>query len=192
MSRYMLQKSVVMVGMMGAGKTAVGTALAHLIGVPFLDSDSQIVAAADLSIAEIFETYGEDFFREKESLVLKRLLAGTPAVLSTGGGAWLRDENRALVARLGLSVWLKADPQLLWSRVRHKDTRPLLRVANPRARLFELLAARTPFYREADLEVEAGPNLSVQDMADKVRKALLAHPSGVLRKVATEKGKAHD
>jgi len=192
MSRYLLKKPVVMVGMMGAGKTAVGTALARLIGVPFIDSDAQIVAAADQSIAEIFAQYGERFFREKESLVLSRLLEGPPVILSTGGGAWLRGENRAMVARAGLSVWLKADRALLWSRVRHKDTRPLLQVADPQAKLFELLDARTPSYQKAALWVEAGPDLSVQDMAEKVLEALLVHPAGVLVRKARDKGERHD
>jgi len=169
--------------MMGAGKTAVGTALARLIGVPFVDSDAQIVAAANMSIPEIFETYGEAFFREKEALVLARLLTGAPSILSTGGGAFLRPENRALIDESGLSVWLKADRESLWSRVRHKDTRPLLQVANPRAKLFEMLAAREPSYRCAGLVIEAEPDFSVQDMAEKVLAGVLGHPLQLLQKV---------
>ncbi len=184
MSRFRLRKTVVMVGMMGAGKTAIGTALARLIGVPFLDSDEQIEQAANMSVAEIFDTYGESFFREKESLVLARLLEGNPCILSTGGGAYLSEANRQMIAENGLAVWLKADRELLWARVRHKTTRPLLQVADPRARLFELLEAREQYYGQAGLVVEADPNYSVQEMAEHVLAAVLAHSSQSLEKVA--------
>jgi len=184
MSRYRLHRTLVMVGMMGAGKTAVGGALARMIGVPFIDSDAEIEAAANMKVAELFETYGESFFRDKEALVLERLLSGPPCVLSTGGGAFLREENRALIAARGLAVWLKADRELLWARVRHKDSRPLLQVDNPRQKLYALLEAREPAYAEAGLVVTAEPDLSVQAMAEKVLRALLAHPSDCLRKVA--------
>lgn len=183
MSRYKLNKTVVMVGMMGAGKTAVGTALAKIIDVPFLDSDAEIQEASNMTIAEVFENYGEAFFREKESLVLSRLLEGSPVILSTGGGAFLRADNREMIADRGLAVWLKADPDLLWARVRHKTTRPLLMVPDPKGRLLELLKARTPHYEKAGLIVEADANYSVKDMAEKVCAALLAHPSGVLERV---------
>jgi shikimate kinase len=183
MSRYILSKTVVMIGMMGAGKTAIGTALARLIDVPFLDSDAQIEKAANMPIPEIFETYGEPFFRDKEALVLARLLEGAPCILSTGGGAYLQASNRKLIARIGLAVWLKADRELLWARVRHKSTRPLLQVENPQARLFELLEEREPVYSEAGLVVDADPNFSIQDMAEKVLAALVAHPSRCLEKV---------
>jgi shikimate kinase len=171
-----------MIGMMGAGKTAVGTALARSLNVAFVDSDHEIEEAANETIAEIFEKYGELFFRKKESQVLARLLEGKACILSTGGGAFLQKDNRDLIARKGLAVWLKADEDLLWSRVRHKTTRPLLRVPDPRQKLSSLLKDREPYYREAGLVVEADENYSVQDMADEVLKALLDHPSGVLRK----------
>ena len=102
---FRLRKTVVMVGMMGAGKTAVGTAVARLLGVPFLDSDAEIEAAANRSVAEIFERDGEPFFREKEAQVISRLLASEPGILSTGGGAWLRPENRAAILDAGAAVW---------------------------------------------------------------------------------------
>lgn len=184
MSRYKLTKTVVMVGMMGAGKTAIGTALARLIGVAFIDSDAEIEKAANMSISEVFESYGEAFFRDKEALVLARLLDGPPCILSTGGGAYLQEANRAIIAERGLAVWLKADRDLLWARVRNKTTRPLLMVPNPRARLFELLEQREPIYAGAGLIVEADANFSVQDMSERVLDALLGHPSGLLQKVS--------
>jgi len=170
-----LRRSVVLVGMMGAGKTAVGTALARHLSVPFLDADEELVRAAQMSIAEIFARDGEPFFRARETEVLGRLLSGPPAVLSTGGGAFLSEVNRRLIAERGVSVWLKADLDLLWQRVRHKTTRPLLRTANPRATLAELYAARVPIYALADIAVEAEPDLSVEAMAEKVMGALGRH-----------------
>jgi len=183
MSRWKLNATVVMVGMMGAGKTAVGGALARMLDVPFVDSDRQIEEAANMSIAEIFDRDGEAFFRDRESRVLARLLDGPPCILSAGGGAFLQEENRRMIAERGLAVWLRASPDLLWSRVSHKDTRPLLRVDNPRARLNELLRAREPAYARAGLIVDSLPDLSVQDMAERVRAALLTHPSGILENV---------
>ena len=168
-----LKKTVVMVGMMGAGKTAVGTALARRLAVPFVDSDEEITLAAQRSIAEIFARDGEPFFRARESEVLGRLLRGTPCVLSTGGGAFLSAANRELVEAQGVSVWLRVDIDLLWQRVRHKTTRPLLRTPNPRATLATLYAARVPFYEMADIVVDSGPEMSVEQMAARVADALM-------------------
>jgi shikimate kinase len=170
-----LKRSVVLVGMMGAGKTAVGTALARQLGVDFLDSDDALAKAAQMSVAEIFARDGEEFFRARESEVLFRLLAGPPCVLSTGGGAFLAAQNRAAISAHGVSVWLKADLELLWQRVRHKSTRPLLRTANPKATLAALVAERTPVYALADLVVTAQPEYSIDDMAGAVLAALIAH-----------------
>ncbi|WP_347233319.1 shikimate kinase [Tabrizicola fusiformis] len=172
----LLKKTVVMVGMMGAGKTAVGTALARLVGVPFLDSDEEIVKAADRSIAEIFERDGEAFFRARETEVLARLLRGAPCILSTGGGAFLAEGNRRLIAGQGVSVWLRADLDVLWNRVRHKATRPLLRTANPRETLRALYEARLPFYQMAEITVDSTADCSVEDMARRVVAALAARP----------------
>jgi shikimate kinase len=165
-----------MVGMMGAGKTAVGTALARQLAVPFLDSDEEITRAANRSIAEIFERDGEAFFRAREAEVIGRLLRGSPCVLSTGGGAFLSDSNRQMIHEVGVSVWLRADLELLWQRVRHKSTRPLLRTANPRETLRDLNDARMPFYAQADLTVDSSPDLSVEDMAERVGQALRTRP----------------
>ena len=177
-----LKKTVVMVGMMGAGKTAVGTALARVLGVPALDSDEEIARAADRSIAEIFERDGEAFFRVRESEVLGRLLRGSPCVLSTGGGAFLSDSNRRMIHAVGVAVWLRADLDLLWQRVRHKATRPLLRTPNPRETLKTLYEARVPYYELADIVVNSAADLSVDGMAARVAEALLARPD-VLEKV---------
>lgn len=167
-----LKKSVVMVGMMGSGKTAVGTQLSRLLSVPFIDSDDAIVTAANRSIAEIFERDGEPFFRQKETQVIGRLLEGPACVLSTGGGAFMSHENRRMIAAKGVSVWLRADVELLWQRVRHKATRPLLRTANPRATLKEIFDARVPIYALADLAVDSEADLSIDDMARRVLEAL--------------------
>ncbi len=173
---YELKKTVVLVGMMGSGKTAVGGALARLLGVPFLDSDEEIVAAANMSIAEIFARDGEAFFRDRETEVITRLLENERAVLSTGGGAFLSARNREIIAAKGVSVWLRADLELLWQRVRHRTTRPLLRTENPRQTLAELFRQRTPEYARADLVVEARPEYSIEDMAQRVARALLTRP----------------
>lgn len=171
-----LKKTVVMVGMMGAGKTAVGTAVARALGVPFLDSDEEIVRAANRSIAEIFERDGEPFFRARETEVLARLLRGSPCILSTGGGAFLSETNRALIRESGVSVWLRAELDLLWQRVRHKTTRPLLRTANPRETLRQLYEARVPLYSLADIAVDSAADLSIDEMAAKVVAAMAPRP----------------
>jgi shikimate kinase len=171
-----LIRPVVLVGMMGAGKTAVGTQLARLLRVGFLDSDTEIERAANRSISEIFARDGEPFFRARESEVLARLLVGPPAILSTGGGAFMSESNRAMIAERGASVWLKADLDLLWQRVRAKSTRPLLRTADPLGTLRALLATRAPVYALAQVVVDAEPGLSVGGMARKVQAALQATP----------------
>ncbi|WP_081904454.1 shikimate kinase [Palleronia rufa] len=171
-----LRKTVVMVGMMGAGKTAIGAAVARALGVPFLDSDHEIERAANATIPEIFERYGEPFFREKESQILSRLLDGAPAILSTGGGAYLAERNRIAITARGVAVWIRATPELLWARVRHKDTRPLLRTADPRVTLETLIASREPAYARADLTVDAGPDLSIEAMADRTIGVIATRP----------------
>ena len=115
--RWKLKKTVVLVGMMGAGKTAVGRALAARLAVPFLDADIEIEKAANMTISEIFQRDGEEFFRARETEVIDRLLDARPAILSVGGGAFLSARNREMIATKGLSVWLDADLDVLWSRV---------------------------------------------------------------------------
>lgn len=173
---WKLKKTVVLVGMMGAGKTAVGKALAARLKVPFLDSDAEIEKAAARTIPEIFARDGEPFFRLKESQVIERLLDSQRGILSTGGGAFLAGRNREAITARGVSVWLDADLALLWQRVRHKDSRPLLRTADPFATLSDLYRARVPIYALADLRVAVEPGFSIEDTAERVIEALLTRP----------------
>ncbi len=169
---YNLKKTVVLVGMMGAGKTAVGRVLASKLNVPFLDSDAAIETAANMSIAEIFERDGELFFRGKESQVIERLLESEQCILSTGGGAYLAENNRKMISDKGIAVWLNADIDLLWNRVKNKDTRPLLRTPEPRKTLEDIFSKRVPFYRLADLPVKTKAGFSIEQTAGKVIDAL--------------------
>ncbi|WP_422075967.1 shikimate kinase [Tranquillimonas rosea] len=171
-----LKKTVALVGMMGAGKTAVGTALARKLGVPFRDSDAEIETAANRTIAEIFARDGEAFFRQKEAQVISRLLDDRPSILSTGGGAFLQDVNRENIHARGLSVWLDAPLSLLWQRVKHRDTRPLLKTADPYGTLAGLYESRGPVYALADVTVRSRPAFSVDDTAMAVIDALTARP----------------
>ncbi|MGB3246471.1 MAG: shikimate kinase [Sulfitobacter sp.] len=184
-----LKKTVVMVGMMGAGKTAVGKAVAARLGVPFLDSDAAIEEAANLTIPEIFERDGERFFRKRESEVISRLLVNQTCILSTGGGAFLAEGNRENISRHGVSLWLNADLALLWQRVRHKATRPLLNTGNPYETLSEIYDARVPIYAKADLSVVCAPHLSIERMATRVIDILSARPDVLeIRNVKNRKG----
>ncbi|WP_299350386.1 shikimate kinase [uncultured Shimia sp.] len=173
---FTLKKTVVLIGMMGAGKTAVGRALAARLGASFLDSDAEIVKAANMSIAEIFQRDGEPFFRRKEAQVIERLLDEERGILSTGGGAYLADGNRSMISEKGVAVWLDVDLELLWNRVKHKDTRPLLRTDNPKATLTEIYNQRVPIYTLADLSVKADAAFSIEDMAGQVIDVLLTRP----------------
>lgn len=173
---FSLKKTIVMVGMMGAGKTAVGRGLAQLLGVPFRDSDHEIELAANMTVPEIFARDGEPFFRARESEVINRLLGEAPCVLSTGGGAFLADANRAAISEKGVSVWLDADIELLWQRVKHRDTRPLLRTDDPRATLETIFNARVPSYSKADLRVPCAPPVTIEEMSQRVAEVLLTRP----------------
>nr|WP_271200971.1 shikimate kinase [Methylopila turkensis] len=147
-------RSIVLVGMMGAGKSSVGRRLAQALDLPFLDADTEIEAAAGgMTIPEIFAVHGEPHFREKEARVVARLLENGPQVLATGGGAWLSEDTRRRVAEAGVSIWLKADVEVLLKRVRKRSNRPLLASADPEATLRALVAARYPVYALADITV---------------------------------------
>lgn len=147
-------RSIVMVGLMGAGKSTIGRRLAQRLGLPFVDADNAIEEAAAMSIAEIFANYGEAHFRDGERRVVARLLQDEPRVLATGGGAFVNGQTRALVAELGLSVWLKADLDVLMKRVRRRANRPLLNADDPEGVMRRLMAERYPIYAQADVTVE--------------------------------------
>ncbi|MFN8831291.1 MAG: shikimate kinase [Labrys sp. (in: a-proteobacteria)] len=149
-------RSVVLVGMMGAGKSAVGKRLGQELNLPFKDADLEIEAAAKMTIPDIFAQHGEPFFRDKERRVIARLLGeAEPIVLATGGGAFMNEETRALVAACAVSIWLKADVDTLMKRVRRKSNRPLLQTADPEGTLREILARREPVYAEAMVTVQS-------------------------------------
>jgi len=157
--------TIVLVGLMGAGKTTVGRRLARQLGLEFVDSDFEIEKAADMAVAEIFETYGEEDFRSGERRVIARLLDGPPQVIATGGGAFVNDETRALIKDKSLSIWLDADIDVLVERTSRKDTRPLLHTGDPREILAKLAQERAPYYSQADIKVMScdGPHDHVVD-----------------------------
>lgn len=146
-------RPVVLVGMMGAGKSTIGRRLAARLRLPFLDADTEIEAAAGMSIPDIFETHGEPHFRDGEARVIARLLDGGASVLDTGGGAFLRQETRDRIRRQAVSIWLKADADTIMRRVRRRADRPLLQTADPVATIERLIGEREPFYRDADLTI---------------------------------------
>ena len=149
-----LPRSLAIVGLMGAGKSSIGRRLAQRLKVPFVDADSEIELAAGATIEEIFERHGEAFFRDGERRVIQRLLEGPVRVIATGGGAFMDPATRRLMRERAISVWLKADLELLLPRVLRRNNRPLLKVGEPRAVLERLIAERYPVYAEADLTVD--------------------------------------
>ena len=153
--RVLGRRNLVFVGLMGAGKSAIGRLVAQMLDIPFVDSDNEIERVSRMTIPELFEAYGEAEFRALEARVIKRLLKTGPRVLSTGGGAFMNEATRAIVLGHGLSVWLKADLEVLWTRVSKRDTRPLLKTANPKQTLSNLLDQRYPVYAHADLTVQS-------------------------------------
>lgn len=148
-------RSIVLIGLMGAGKTAVGRRLANRLGLPFIDADTEIEVAAGASISEIFAEHGEDYFRQGERKVIGRLLENGPQVLATGGGAYMNPDTRANIKAHGLSVWLKADIKVLMKRVGRRDNRPLLAAGDPEKVMKKLMEERYPIYAEADVMVES-------------------------------------
>jgi shikimate kinase len=147
------RRSIVLVGMMGAGKSSIGRRLASRLGIPFVDADAEIEQAADMSIADIFAAHGEPYFRAGEARVIARLLEQGPQVLATGGGAFMNAQTRDNIRGKGVSVWLKADLDVLTRRLRRRTDRPLLKTNDPVATLTNLLAEREPIYGEADFTV---------------------------------------
>lgn len=167
-------KTIALVGLMGVGKSSVGRRLAAALDLPFRDADTEIEAAAGRSIPDIFETYGEAEFRDGERRVIGRLLEEGPMVLATGGGAFINDATRALIAEKALSVWLKADVDILARRVARKDNRPLVRGKDPLEVLTALAEVRYPIYAQADITVELGETPHQESVAAILR-ALEAH-----------------
>jgi shikimate kinase len=167
-------RSVVLVGLMGAGKSSIGRRLAQRLGLPFLDADTEIEKAAGMTIPEIFEKHGEPYFRSGEVRVVARLLDGGPQVLATGGGAYMNEETRARIRAQGVSVWLKADLDVLLKRVRRRADRPLLKADDPAEVLRRLMDQRHPVYAEADLTV-VSREASHEDIVDDVIAAIAGH-----------------
>ncbi len=173
-------KSIVLVGLMGAGKTCIGQRLASKLGLEFVDADTEIETAADCTIEEIFERYGEKAFRDGERRVIARLLGDGPRVIATGGGAFCNAETRANVREKGLSIWLKADVDVLLNRVSRRNNRPLLKSGDRRETLERLVKERYPFYAEADLTVETGnesPEATVKRVIEALESAAKPTPS---------------
>ena len=154
---FACSRTVVLVGMMGAGKTTIGRRLAPRIGLKFFDADEEIQKAAGMSVADLFTAHGETSFRHGEAQVIARLLQGPPHVLATGGGAILDAGTRACIKESAVSVWIRADVDTLLKRATRRNTRPLLRDGDPRATLSRLLDARAPFYANADITVDTRP-----------------------------------
>lgn len=172
-----LPKTLVLVGMMGAGKTAIGRRIAARLGLPFVDADDEIVRAAGCSIEDIFQRHGETAFRDGERRVIARLLGAPVHILATGGGAYLDPETRARIGETCLSVWLRVDKEVLWRRVKRRDDRPLLKTDAPYETLSRLVDERYPVYAEADITVDSvdGP---AEDTVDRVLEAVQSYLNG--------------
>ena len=177
-----LPRTVALVGLMGAGKSAIGKRLALRLGLPFIDADDEIERAAGCSIAEFFDKYGEADFRAGERRVIARLLDLSPHVLSTGGGAYLHPETRALMRAKAVTVWLRAELDVLFDRVRRRGHRPLLRQGDPKEVLGRLMTQRYPIYAEADIIVDstAQPaDRTTEQVIDALRAFLIAEKAKV-------------
>ena len=146
-------KPLVLVGLMGAGKTTIGRRLAQRLHLPFVDADHEIEEAAGMSVSDIFARFGEPYFRDGERRVIARLIDGRPKVIATGGGAFVNDETRSLILDQAVAIWLEAEPAVLAERVRRRDTRPLLRGRDPEQALTELAEIRNPYYAMAPIRV---------------------------------------
>jgi shikimate kinase len=176
-------KTIALVGLMGVGKTSIGRRLAQRLGLPFVDADAEIEAAAQSSIEEIFERHGEAAFREGERRVIARLLENPPHVLATGGGAFMDPSTRALLRARAVTIWLRANLELMLARVQRRNNRPLLKGGDPRAVFERLIAARYPIYAEADLTVDSvdGPS---ELTLERALAALAAYDTAQARRVA--------
>jgi shikimate kinase len=149
------RRSIVLVGMMGAGKSTIGRRLSARLRLPFVDADAEIEAAADMSIPEIFATHGELYFRDGEARVIARLLEGGPSVVATGGGAFMREDTRGRIRAKAVSIWLKADADIIMRRVKRRVDRPLLQTADPAATVARFIEERHPVYQQADVTISS-------------------------------------
>lgn len=168
-------KNIVLVGLMGAGKTRVGREIANILNMNFIDADREIEIAAGCSIQEIFAIYGEEGFREGERRVIERLLQEGPVVLATGGGAFINEVTRENIKKSSVSVWLKADLDLLVERTGRTNHRPLLQDTDPRRVLRELMEKRDPIYAQADISVECKAKISPRAMGHLVKDAVMEY-----------------
>lgn len=148
-------RAIVLVGLMGCGKSSVGRRVANRMQLPFVDADDEIEKRAGQEIKDIFADHGEDFFRDREELVIASLLESRPTILATGGGAFLSAETRKVIKQTGISIWLKAELPVLMRRVARKDNRPLLKAKDPKAIMQRLMDERYPVYAEADITIES-------------------------------------
>ena len=168
-------KFIVLVGLMGAGKTKLGRIIASSFGLPFVDADKEIELAAGCSIQEIFDRFGEEYFRDGERRVIQRILSEAPAVLSTGGGAFMNEETQAEISKHGVAVWLRADLDLLVRRTERRSGRPLLNKGNGREILAGLIDERYPVYAKADFAVDVSDE-PAPETAKRIMRELKNHP----------------
>ncbi len=187
-------RSLVLVGMMGAGKSTIGRRLATRLAMPFVDADTEIELAAGMTIPEIFETHGEPHFRDGEARVIARLLSGGPIVLATGGGAMLREETRARIRERAISIWLKADADVILRRVKRRADRPLLQTADPAATIERLIAEREPVYQLADITISSRdvPHEKVVDECISLLHRGICHGEATGLKRSGAHGQGHD
>jgi len=180
-------RSVVLVGMMGAGKSTIGRRLSLRLRLPFLDADTEIETAAGMSIPDIFEARGEPDFRDGEARVIARLLDSGPGVLATGGGAFMREETRNRIRDKAVSIWLKADADIIMRRVRRRADRPLLQTADPEATVGRLIREREPIYQHADLTIWSR-DVPHEKIVDECIEALYGRLCGGSATVSTQAG----
>lgn len=178
-----LDRPVVLVGMMGAGKTTVGRRLAQRLLLPFADADLEIEKAAGMPVSDLFLSHGEESFRRGEAQVIARLLAGPPLVLATGGGAVIAAATRELIRQRALSIWIKADIEVILKRATRRATRPLLQKGDPRATLLRLMEERAPFYAEADIVIDSRPGPHTRTV-DAIVAAIASFPAARREKAA--------
>lgn len=167
-----LSRPIVLIGMMGAGKSAIGRMIAQKLKIPFVDADHEIELAADLSVEEIFANHGEQHFRDGECRVIERLLETSPCILATGGGAYIQGKTRDVIQRSGISVWMNGDFEVLWDRVSRRSHRPLLKTADPQGTLKQLMLERYPIYEKADITVMS-EDITKEAMRDRIIDAII-------------------